>query len=407
MSNYYTTSDNNNTDDTEHTTVYRLDNNNQSPPAPRNNGMSTTPTLPTDIPQATIVTDPDEMVMPAAAVTPPNYSPPKNTRRTMFNSVTHNNLHETLIASPSRKNMRDTFVTNYDGDDEYTPERTPQNPMNPGQPYQSPPPQQKTGFWQHQQEIGTQLKRSPTFTRNYTNFKGDSQKDANNHHNMLDGRQSYPMFVHETLNYVFAQMCVTVSMVASMYYHKDSVNNYLNENPSLVWYPVVGTFATMLSLFCCVKRSSNCTRQILFWMFTIFCGAMVGISTIQYAPQVVLNATVTLLVIVGFLNIWAYNMAKKGHDLTYMMPTLLGGLLAIITVGILNAFIQSTLVDNCITFASIIVFSMLLVFDLNRLYTGAEENDYADPLVAAINIYLDIINIFLNLLRLLNGGSNE
>ena len=398
-------------DDNEQTTVYRLDGTNSVRPKSQ----------PTDIPQATIVTGPvDLSAMPAAAATPPDDTPGFNSRA-MFNSRHDNNMHESVYGSPSRKNSRHAFTTNYhdhehdqyhDHDhDQYHDHtqgnskrglRIPQNPTDPHREQQ----QKQGGFWQNQKSIGNQLKQSPTFTRTYMNFKG-TNTNGEAYNDMLDGRQSYPMFVHETLNYVFAQMCVTVSIVGSMYYHKDSVNNYLNENPTIMWYPIVGTFVTMLSLFCCVKRSSNCTRQILFWMFTVFCGAMVGVSTIQYSPEVVLNATVTLVVVVGFLNIWAYSMAKRGHDLTYMAPTLLGGLLAIITIGILNAFIQSTLIENCITFGSVIVFSLLLVYDLNRLYVGAEENDYADPLVAAINIYLDVINMFLNLLRIFNGGNNE
>jgi FtsH-binding integral membrane protein len=215
------------------------------------------------------------------------------------------------------------------------------------------------------------------------------------------------MFVHETLNYVVGQLCVTVAIVASMYSRREEVGNYVQENPTITWYPITGSFITLIMLFCCVKHSSTNIRQLLFWMFTLFCGAMVGISTIQYAPQVVLNATVTLLVMVGFINIWAYNTAKKGHDLTYLFPSLIGMVLTMFTVSILNIFIQNTFVENCITVAGVLVFSLLLLYDLNHLYIGAEENDYADPLVAAINIYLDIINIFLYLLRLFNGGSED
>lgn len=257
---------------------------------------------------------------------------------------------------------------------------------------QSPP----STFWKDQNNLGTQLNRSPQFNQRYNEFNPAP----------VQKRQSHPQFVHETLNYVFGQLCVSVAIVALMYAHKTQVKNYIINNSTIVWIPIITTFATMISLFCCVSKGSTVTRQTLFWLFTISCGAMVGISTIEYAPHVVLNATVTLLVVVGFINIWSYKMAQNGTDISYLGPSLLSALLMIITISVLNIFIKSTFVENCITVVSVILFTMLLLYDLNRLYSGAEEEEYADPLIAAINIYLDIINLFLNLLRLFGNDGD-
>jgi FtsH-binding integral membrane protein len=260
---------------------------------------------------------------------------------------------------------------------------------------QNPTHSHDTMFWKQQNNLGTQLNRSPQFNRSiYNEFAPPST------------RQSCAKFIHETLNYVFCQLCVTVAVVAGMYTHKTTVTAYLISNPTLMWIPIFATFATLIALFCCVSKSSTTTRQTLFWLFTISCSAMVGMSTIQYAPNVVLNASVTLLVIVGFLNIWAYKMDQYNTDISYLGPALMSALIITITISILNTFIQSTFIENCIAVVSVIVFSLLLIYDLNRLYNGAEEAEYADPLMAAINIYLDIINLFLNLLRLFGNNSD-
>ena len=72
-------------------------------------------------------------------------------------------------------------------------------------------------------------------------------------------RQSHSQFVHETLNYVFGQLCVTVAIVAMLYAHKTQVKNYVVGNPTIVWAPIIATFATLISLFCCVSKSSTTT----------------------------------------------------------------------------------------------------------------------------------------------------
>ena len=257
---------------------------------------------------------------------------------------------------------------------------------------QSPP----SSFWRDQNELGTQLSRSPQFNQHYNEFNPPPRQI----------RQPRLQFVHETLNYVFCQLCITVAIVALMYAHKTEVKNYIINNPTVIWIPIAATFSTLITLFCCVSKSSTTTRQIMFWLFTISCGAMVGISTIEYAPHVVLNATVTLLVVVGFINSWSYKMAQNGTDISYLGPSLLTALLMVITISVLNIFIKSTFVENCIAVVSVILFTLLLIYDLNRLYSGAEEDEYADPLIAAINIYLDVINLFLNLLRVFGSDSD-
>jgi len=221
--------------------------------------------------------------------------------------------------------------------------------------------------------------------------------------------QSISSFVNKTLNYVFAQLCVTAAVTAAMYVNKTAINNYIVAHSGVVWIPIILSFVTLGGMFCSSSPDENPIKKVLFCLFTISCSMMVGVSAIQYAPNVVLNATVTLLVMVGFINLYACHCANNGRDLSFMGPSLLGVLIIIITLSILNIFIHSSLLQLTIAGISVIIFSLLLVYDLNRLYNGCEKNDYLrpEPLMAAINIYLDIINIFLSLLQILGLWSSN
>jgi len=222
-----------------------------------------------------------------------------------------------------------------------------------------------------------------------------------------EDKMSLPEFIHKTLNYVFAQICVTAAVTTAMYVHKNEIKNYVAQHYGLVWLPIILTFGSLLTMFCCQKKESEQLKKIMFCVFTLACSAMIGISALQYAPEVILNATLSMFVIVGFINIYAYNTAKKGEDFSTMGPSLMGFLLIVITLGIVNIFIKSSMLQLCIAAVSVIIFTALLLFDLNRLYNGRELDDYEepDPLLSAINIYLDIINIFLNLLQIFGGTS--
>ena len=81
------------------------------------------------------------------------------------------------------------------------------------------------------------------------------------------------------------------------------------------------------------QQRNRRSKKSMFCLFTLSCSAMVGVSA-QYAPEIILNATITLFVIVGFVNIYAYNTAKRGKDFTSLWPTLMGFLVMIITLAL-------------------------------------------------------------------------
>ena len=58
-----------------------------------------------------------------------------------------------------------------------------------------------------------------------------------------------------------------------------------------------------------------------------------------------------------------------------------------------NMFIKSEGLHLIITFAGIIIFTGFLVFDLNRLYDKGDQDQMEDPMLAAVGIYLDIVNL--------------
>ena len=52
------------------------------------------------------------------------------------------------------------------------------------------------------------------------------------------------------------------------------------------------------------------------------------------------------------------------------------------------------------------VFTILLIVDLNRLY-DKEKDFQEDPMLAAVSIYLDIVNLFLYLLEVYDKCTKE
>jgi uncharacterized protein len=111
--------------------------------------------------------------------------------------------------------------------------------------------------------------------------------------------------------------------------------------------------------------------------------------------DIVLLAGVTTTVIFGSLSLYA---TKTKRDLTFLGGMLMAALLALIVISIFNIFSPlSSTAMLVYSFIGILVFSGYVLFDVNRIKqygVSAEEV----PMMA-LNLYLDFINLFINVLR--------
>lgn len=89
--------------------------------------------------------------------------------------------------------------------------------------------------------------------------------------------------------------------------------------------------------------------------------------------------------------------ARTTRDFSGIGGFLFGSVLALIVVSLANIFFQLPLLSILISVAAIVIFSALMVFDVQRVVKGGETN----YVLAATSIYLNIYNIFSSLLQLL------
>ena len=210
-------------------------------------------------------------------------------------------------------------------------------------------------------------------------------------------------YVFKVLNIVFVQLLVTIAMAVTAYYNKMAIISYLKKDQGIILLPIIFSFGSLISIACC--KPTKYITYILFVIFTLSMGAMLALAILPYSPQLLIMATTSTAVTVVTINSIAFYCARKNMDFTYLGPGLFGALCGIIILSILQYFIHSTLMAYFISMAGIIIFSIYLLYDLNRLYNEDDFED--DPILAAINIYLDIINLFLYILEFLKLTNND
>ncbi|MDD3164917.1 MAG: Bax inhibitor-1/YccA family protein [Oscillospiraceae bacterium] len=99
--------------------------------------------------------------------------------------------------------------------------------------------------------------------------------------------------------------------------------------------------------------------------------------------------------------------ATTKRDLSGMANMLFGGLVALVVLMVVGLFLRTTFLELFISFLGILVFMGMTAYDtqkLGRMFDQAGGSEMAErySVYAALQLYLDFINLFLYLLRLLS-----
>jgi FtsH-binding integral membrane protein len=90
------------------------------------------------------------------------------------------------------------------------------------------------------------------------------------------------------------------------------------------------------------------------------------------------------------------------RDLSNMGDMLMIALIAIIIASLINIFVGSTLVQMVISAIAIVVFLGFTAYDTQNIREQLMDgDDYVVEILGALNLYLDFINLFVNLLQLI------
>ena len=142
----------------------------------------------------------------------------------------------------------------------------------------------------------------------------------------------------------------------------------------------------------------------LLSVFTLTEAYMVSCVTSVYDPTTVFIAAVLTAAIVVALTIYA---CTTKTDFTVCGGLLFTALMALIIASIFTVFFKNRILQIVISAISVVVFSVYLIYDTQLILGNGELKLTVDDYIfAAMNLYLDIIRIFLEILRLVGQARN-
>jgi len=169
-------------------------------------------------------------------------------------------------------------------------------------------------------------------------------------------------------------------------------------------HPIITMLAMFAPLFMAMQARRSFPRNIILTLvFTFIEGIWIApflFMAERSNPGIVGQAGLLTLSTFGVLSLYAV-MSKR--DFSAWGSFFIVGLWVLIATSLINIFVGSALASLWIAAGTVLVFSGLLVFDTWRIVRSGQygPDDYVP---AAVNIYLDLLNLFLALVRLLGGG---
>ena len=173
----------------------------------------------------------------------------------------------------------------------------------------------------------------------------------------------------------------------------------------VIWGIMIAEIA--LVLFASTAAAKNSPMALpLFIAYSALNGFTISIVLWAYTGETVLLSFVTA---VGMFAVMAIIGATTKKNLSAMGQALTAALIGVIIASVVNMFLQSSGMSFIISLISVVIFAGLIAYDNQRIRyvfeeTGGEvQEGWAISL--ALQLYLDFVNLFLNLLRIF--GNNK
>lgn len=211
-------------------------------------------------------------------------------------------------------------------------------------------------------------------------------------------------FIKKVYLILGVQLVVTLGLVWTCV-ASDQFYEYVEENPKLLLLSLVIVFVALLVLMCCSTIRRTAPFNFIFLaIFTLAESFFLGVVATQYDPTAVIMALGLTALISVVLSLYA--MQTK-VDYTAMGGFLLICVLILVVFSLVTLFFRSLLMMMIYCSIGVLMYSIFLIYDTQLMMGGNHAYSISpdEYVFAALNLYIDIVYIFLLLLHII-GAEN-
>jgi FtsH-binding integral membrane protein len=207
-------------------------------------------------------------------------------------------------------------------------------------------------------------------------------------------------FLVQAFGWMFAGLLLTAGIAAVVQSQESLINAIAR-----YWYLIVfGQLGLAIAIQGLMPRMSATLGLGLFFVFAATMGFTVGVIVSLYTVPSVVTSFLAASAMFGAAAVYG---ATTKRSLTGLGGFLFMGMIGVVVASVVNLFLGSSPLGWAISLIGVIVFTVYTAYDVQRISFG----DYAAALgsvekasvLGAIHLYINFVNIFLFLLRLMGS----
>jgi FtsH-binding integral membrane protein len=168
----------------------------------------------------------------------------------------------------------------------------------------------------------------------------------------------------------------------------------------LAWLVMIAPLGFVIFLSFGLQRMSLATAQIGYWLYAAIMGLSLSVIFLSFTGESIARVFFITAGTFGGMSLYGYTTKR---DLTPVGWFLVMGLIGLIVASLVNLFMQSSGMQFALSVIGVLIFVGLTAYDTQKLkalyYQSSADGEWAAKM-GALTLYLDFINIFLNLLSL-------
>ncbi|CAG8489817.1 17922_t:CDS:2 [Cetraspora pellucida] len=206
-------------------------------------------------------------------------------------------------------------------------------------------------------------------------------------------------FVRKVYSILLAQISLT-TIVSAIFMSNDNIKKWVQESGGILIVSMIATFVLLLLLMW--KRRSYPTNYALLAAFTLAESYSIGTLVTLFDKTLVLYAFIITSFL--FIGLSLFTLQSK-YDFSGMAPFLFAGLWVVVIAGIIGIFVPFNQTWDLIFAAmTAILFSGFIIYDTFNIMKRLSPEEYV---IASVDLYMDFINLFIAILRILNDLNRD
>jgi FtsH-binding integral membrane protein len=220
----------------------------------------------------------------------------------------------------------------------------------------------------------------------------------------LSMSQAFPALMRKV--YVWMTLALIITGVTAYgVANSPGVINAIYSNSAVMWGLIIAELALVIGISAAINRLSLATATLLFVLYSAINGVVLSSIFLVYTTSSIASV---FFITAGTFAVMAFVGYTTKADLTSLGKILLMALIGLIIASLVNVFfLKSTGFDLIISYVGVLIFVGLTAYDSQKIKQmlmmapDAGESSQKLALLGALSLYLDFINLFIYLLRIL------